>query len=122
MIIKHIGMIPVEIAKTKQKTKLHFKIWSSSPRGQGSFHNFGNLGSQLKTRCDDSFGEKRIGDLYHKSSLGISFPIRNFFHSERQMMRCISETLSPSTEYAPLQPFIGSVHKSLPPYDPNEPI
>ena len=35
-----------------------------------SFHNFGNLGGQLKTRYDDAFGEKRKGDLYNKSHTG----------------------------------------------------
>ena len=35
-----------------------------------SFHNFGNLGSQLKTRYDDTLGEKWKGDLYHKRTTG----------------------------------------------------
>ena len=31
-----------------------------------SFHNFGNLGGQMRTMYDDAFGEKWKGDLYHK--------------------------------------------------------
>ena len=65
MIIKGIGMITVEIAKKHQ-------IRLSSPRRHGtalSFRNFGNLGSQLKTRYGDAFGEKWKGDLYHKCNI-----------------------------------------------------
>ena len=71
MIIKLIGLIPVEIAektKTKQtkqnKNKKQnqnsiFKCGRVRPRRQVlSFHNFGNLGP-METRYDDAFGEKR---------------------------------------------------------------
>ena len=56
-------MIAVGIAKKKKKRKIGRVRLGDRVL---SFHNFGNLGGQLKTRYDDAFGEKRKGDLYHK--------------------------------------------------------
>ena len=50
----------VEIAKNKIKfgrVRLDVRVPSS--------HNFSNLGGQLKTRYNDTFGENWKGDLYH---------------------------------------------------------
>ena len=56
MIIKHIGMIAVDRQKKK---KIIFKFGQVR---QGvrvlSFHYFGNLGGQLKTRYDDALARK----------------------------------------------------------------
>ena len=43
-------MIAVEIASNLVQVRLGVRV--------PSFHNFGNLGGQLKTRYDDAFGEK----------------------------------------------------------------
>ena len=45
--------------------------WVCLGVGVLSFHNFGTLSGQLKTRYDEAFGEKQKGDLYHKrNSMG----------------------------------------------------
>ena len=50
------------------KNEPMFRDFGSTPppRGLLSFHNFGTLGSQLKTRYNNTLGEKWKGDLYHK--------------------------------------------------------
>ena len=66
MIVKRIAsIITVERAKKKKKSSFKFGRARLGIKVL-SFHNFGNLGGELKTRYDNAFGEKRKGDLYHK--------------------------------------------------------
>ena len=65
MIVKRIGIITDR--QNDRRKKPIFKIGRVRLGVKVlSFHNFGNLGGQLKTRHNDALGEKRKGDLYHK--------------------------------------------------------
>ena len=86
LLYKLYGIIAVAIAeKTKQKNKTKKENKTKKTRNKNkttpfsnsvkfayigvnvlSSHNFGNLGGQLKTRYDETLGEKRKGDPYHK--------------------------------------------------------
>ena len=64
-----------------------------------SFHNFGNLGSQLKTKYDAALGKKWKSDLYHKRNTTIiTKGVKNNF---------LKLTLTPSPPFSFLDYLLG---------------